>query len=400
MKVLFLNTYDDPVISGGGAEVILSLIAQGLSSCNIEPVILGTGPEPGLQQLERNGMRIWRAGIRNFYWPQPAVRRPMLARVLWHVADSFNFAMRPLLHQVLEAERPDVISVHNLAGWSVAAWGVIAKFGIPIVQVLHDSYLICGRSTMYTGCGNCIGQCGSCRLLRLPHRNACKHLSAVVGVSRFILDRHLSQGYFCNVPIQRVIHDARDKNILGLDAVAPVYRSEALRIGFIGRLHPSKGIELLLQAFSEADISGAALWVAGIGKSDYEKELRTRWKSEKIRFLGRVTPQEFYPQVDMVVVPSLLHDTFPGVVFEAFAFGKPVIGARRGGIPEMITDGENGFLFEPDRPDDLANAMRKLVHDSGLRARMGQVARVSAQPFLDKDAWVGRYADLYKEISK
>lgn len=100
-----------------------------------------------------------------------------------------------------------------------------------------------------------------------------------------------------------------------------------------------------------------------------------------------------------MVVPSLWHDTFPGVVFEALAFGKPVVGARRGGIPEMIHAGENGLLFEPDRPEELVAALRRLAGDTALRARMGQAARASARPFLDWDGWMAQYHAIYERLA-
>ncbi|QCQ20831.1 glycosyltransferase [Desulfoglaeba alkanexedens] len=106
----------------------------------------------------------------------------------------FKFKTKNVVHtwifllRVLEIERPDVVSIHNLPGWSAAAWTTIAEKGIPSVQVLHDSYAICPKSTMYReGSGNCARQCISCRLLRLPHRRLSRRVSAVVRFSRYIL---------------------------------------------------------------------------------------------------------------------------------------------------------------------------------------------------------------------
>lgn len=398
MKILFLNLFDDPA-EGGGAEMTLHHLTQGVLRRGVEPVMLSIGTEPGLHRADRNGVRIWRAGLRNLYRPDLKRRAHPAARAVWHLLDSYNAPMQPLLRRVLQAEQPDVVSIHNLPGWSAAAWQTVAARGIPSVQVLHDAYNLCPKSTMYrAGRGNCAGQCAGCRLLRLPHRALSRRVSAVVGVSRFILDRHLQAGYFAGVPVQRVIHDARDAAELGV-ADAPVRTAgAALRIGFIGRLDPTKGVEPLLDAFAAAHLPDAELWLAGDGQADYVEPLRARHADGRVRFLGRVAPRNFYPQVDIVVVPSLWHDTFPGVVFEALAFGKPVIGARRGGIPEMIRGGENGLLFEPDRPGELVAALRCLAGDATLRARMGQAARDSARPFLDRDGWIAQYQTLYQSI--
>ena len=397
-KILFLNLYDDPA-DGGGAEMTLRHLTGGVAERGLEPVMLATSAGRGLHQIERNGLRIWRAGLRNLYWPgrEP---RGAAARVLWHTLDSYNPTMQPMLRRVLEIEQPDVVSIHNLPGWSAAAWNTIAEMGIPSVQVLHDSYAICPKSSMFRAGRNCSRQCIDCRLLRLPHRRLSNRVSAVVGVSHYILDRHLQEGYFRHVPIRQVIHNARDALELGVAAPTPPRDPNApLRIGFIGRLDPTKGVEVLLVAFKQMQVPGVELWIAGNGKADYEQGLRASWGDPRVRFLGRVTPRDFYPQVDVVVVPSLWNDTFPGVVFEALAFGRPVIGSRRGGIPEMIREDENGLLFEPDRPGELLAALLLLAGDPGLRFRLGEAARDSARPFLDRRSWVENYIDLYHQVS-
>lgn len=400
MKVLFLNVLDDPEI-GAGVEMTLHHLTQGLIQNGIEPVMLSTTKEPGLHQTSRNGIKIWRAGVRNIYQPDLKHRHHPAARALWHFFDSYNAAMQPLLRRVLAVEQPDVISLHNLAGWSAAVWQTIAALGIPSVQVLHDAYNICPKGSMYReDRGNCSAQCFSCRLLRLPHRTLSRRLSAVVGVSEYILARHLQAGYFREVPIQRIINNARDPADLGITDTANRPPDGTFRIGFIGRLDPTKGIETLLHSFRAASLGSAELWIAGTGDTNYELRLQAHYSDPRIRFLGRVSPRDFYPNVDVIVVPSLWHDTFPGVVFEALAFGKPVIGSRRGGIPEIIQNGENGFLFEPDSPSELTNLIRTIAVDDDLRTRLNLTALKSANRYLDRKDWVNSYLNIYKQVSK
>ena len=400
MKILQLNLFDDPA-EGGGTEVTMGNLARGLQAAGHEVVMLATGHAAGLHTAERDGIRIWRAGLRNVYRPDLRQQPPAAARVLWHVLDSYNLAMQPLLRQVLRTERPDVVSVHNLPGWSAAAWQITAREGIPMVQVLHDSYAICQKSSMYReGHGNCANQCAGCRLLRLPHRALSRKVSAVVGVSRYILDRHLREGYFAGVPIQRVIHNARDPGKLGVLDAPPRAAGDALRFGYMGRLEAAKGIAPLLKAFTAAALPQAELWVAGNGKPEVVEPLRQRYAQAPVRFLGRVAPRDFYPHIDVMVVPSVWNEPLGMVVAEALAFGKPVIGSRRGGIPEMIRAGENGLLFEPDRPGELVAALRQLAGDATLRARMGEAARASARPFLDRDGWIAQYQVLYEQIAQ
>ena len=398
MKILFVNLLDDPA-DGGGAEVTIKNLMLGLKQQGSEPMILSTSATPGLHETERDGLRVWRAGIRNLYWPGKTVRPHAHWRRLWHLIDSYNPLMQGYLRRVIAIERPDVISLHNLPGWSSATWQTVYRAGIPSVQVLHDQYALCPSSAMFKHGRNCASQCPSCRLLRLPHRALSRKVGAVVGVSRFILDRHLSFGYFANVPVQTVIHNARDAQALGLDTADQVPKPHTgIRIGFIGRLDLTKGIDRLIAAFESLDLPASELWIAGSGKADHEAALRALARSPKVRFLGRLAPRDFYPEVDFVVVPSVWNEPLGMVVAEALAFGKPVLGSTRGGIPEMIQNGVNGFLFDPDDPHALRDLLARLAaHPEQLRV-MSSAARVSAVPFLDMRRWVTDYLNLYQRL--
>ena len=397
MKILFLNTFDDPV-DGGGTEVTLWTLMRSLVSAGHQCILLSTTREAGIRYEERDGVRVWRAGIRNVYWPSKNSKRPSsFSRLLWHGIDSYNPFMQSYLRKVISEEKPDVVSIHNLPGWSAAAWKTLRQLGIPCVQVLHDQYALCAKSSMYNDGDNCDQPCVSCRALRLPHRAMSQSVSAVVGVSRFVLDRHLHFGRFTQVKHREVIHNVRMARNLGIGKSSQPH--EGFRVGFIGRLDPSKGVEGLLGAFARYERKDAELWIAGNGDKEYENALRRLSAADsRVRFLGRKSPEQFYPNVDIVVVPSLWNDTFPGVVFESFAFGKPVIGARRGGIAEMLHDEWNGLLFEPSEEGELLDAIKRLGSDDAERKAMADRCRESARPFLDVTSWVSDYVALYERL--
>lgn len=398
MKILFVHSLADPE-KGGGAEQTLWTLMRGMSDAGHDCVLLATSDTSGLRRYEHDGITVWEAGIRNVYWPYHKKRPAVPIRLLWHMLDSYSPWMQVYLKKIVAEEKPDVASLHNLPGWSAASWSTLVDLDIPTIQVLHDYYPICVKATMYHSSQNCIGQCGSCRVFRLPHRNLSRKIQAIVGVSHFILERHRSLGYFADVPIQRMIHNAREPQALGVDTPSQQgTQRNGLRFGYIGSLLPSKGIEPLLNAFVTADLLDTELWVAGSGRQDYETRLHSIVTDKRVRFMGRVTPRDFYSQVDVVVAPSLWNEPLGMVVAEALAFGKPVIGSKRGGIPEMISDGENGLLFEPDAPDELAGCLRLMHGDSELRACLTLNAQPSSAPFMDIVAWIKRYEALYDEV--
>lgn len=373
---------------------------QALREAGHQCALLATSTSHGLAREEREGITVWRAGLKNLYYPTPATKgdRPVVSRALWHLQDSYNPWMQRAVRRVVMSERPDVACVHNICGWSAAIWGTLHRLHVPAVQVLHDYYGICPKSTMYRRGENCSKQCRDCALLRLPHRRLSRRVSAVVGVSQFVLKQHLSLGYFDTVKLRRVIH-----NVLPLSKVPPPHmplKPEHLgvRFGFIGRLSPVKGVDRLIRAFSRLGATYAELWVAGDGGSGYARELQSLAEGARVRFLGRVAATDFYKEVDVVLVPSAWNDPLPTVVIEAFASGRPVIATRRGGIPELIEDGENGLLVNPDDPDELYNAMRRLQVDDGLRQRLAAGASRAALRHLDVRGWASQYTRILEEV--
>ena len=396
MKILYVNGFGERHGHGGAEETLWTLMC-GMRDAGHQCVLLATSAERGLARSEQEGITVWKAGIRNLYWPNPRNRRQPAIRALWHLQDSYNPWMQGYVRRVVRAERPDIVSLHNLPGWSAATWRTLSRLGIPAVQVLHDYYAICPRTTMYTNGRNCTDQCRSCEALRLPHHALSRRLTAVVGVSQYILDAHRRLGYFAGAPIQRVIHNVRAPETLGCDNIGGIPPHSGVRFGFIGTLTASKGVSELIDAFLQAAIPNSELWIAGSGHPEYEHGLHVQANGDsRIRFLGRVTPAEFYPWVDVVVIPSRWNEPLGMVVPEAFAFGKPVIGSQRGGIPEMIRAGDNGLLFEPEHPQELSTAMRCLATDAALRQRMASAARESARPFLNLGRFTTAYEDVYR----
>jgi glycosyltransferase involved in cell wall biosynthesis len=171
-----------------------------------------------------------------------------------------------------------------------------------------------------------------------------------------------------------------------------------VRFGYIGGLVPAKGVELLLRTFSHlAGLTDISLVIAGSGSSDYVRKLE-QYKTDNIHFLGYSSPEVFFSNIDILVVPSLWNDTLPTVVFESLVNGVPVIGSSRGGIPEMIEDGKNGFLFDPDRPEELAGLIRKISAQPALLDAMQLAALQSAPRFMDIKSWIDKYINLFSKM--
>jgi glycosyltransferase involved in cell wall biosynthesis len=191
-------------------------------------------------------------------------------------------------------------------------------------------------------------------------------------VSRFILQRHVELGYFRHAQQEVIFNSYRPPD---LPPPRVVGDTRCLRLGFLGRLVDYKGIELLLDVLrTEMAQENWELAIAGSGQAGYEAELRRRYAEPRVRFLGWVPPERLLNQVDVLVVPSLWEEPLSRAVIESHCHGVPVIGANRGGIPELIQEERTGLLFEPTQPAGLARAIRRFLEDPDLARRMGREA--------------------------
>jgi len=395
MKILYINALYAPYVAGG-AEISLKLIVEGMQAKGHEVAVLSMVPEPGLHVDWVDGVKVYRAGLRNGYWPFAKDRPSKFRRFLWHLRDAYNPAMRRYVREVLQQEKPTVVSCHNLVGWSISAWDEIHRAGIPIVQVLHDMYLLSPDSTLFNQEQVGLAQDLTRRLLRRRHKRESNSVKAVVGISRSVLERFITQGYFRNVR-QYVVHNARD-----IPAISqPRLRKEgqSLTVGYIGTLSTAKGVEWLIRQFKASGIEGR-LHIAGRGKEDDLAHFRQlAGNDERIHFVGYVNSSDFYATVDVLVVPSIWEEPLGMVAVEGLAANLPVIASNRGGLRETVADGVNGILCDPDRPDSLGDALITLWRDVALYNRLATGARSSIGEYLSVERMITEYERVLQTMT-
>lgn len=172
-------------------------------------------------------------------------------------------------------------------------------------------------------------------------------------------------------------------------------------VGAIGRLEEHKGFQHLIEAFGmlAKEVEGAGLVLVGSGS--WEPELRRQAEelgaiSSQIHFTGHLDNVDtIYPAFDTVVLPSTTsYETFGQSLVEAMAFYVPVVGSRVGGIPEIITEGENGFLVPPGDAETLARTLVKLAGDRELRHRLSRTGRRTVEQYFREDTMLDRL-ELY-----
>jgi glycosyltransferase involved in cell wall biosynthesis len=386
LKILIVSSTYEPFLVGG-AERVAQTLATSLTREGHRVVVVTTQPHGESCDREVDGVSVHYVPVRNLYRPFSDYRPPVIAQAVWRLVDSYNFPMLAVLTKIIDQEAPDVVNTHNMLGFSVAVWSASDRLDVPIVHTLHDQYLLCHRSTMFKNGRNCSRQCQSCLVMGFPRKHASRHVDVAVGVSKFILGRHKRFGYFRSSESMVIYNTGLVDCSRAMRRRVP---GEKMRFGFLGQIIPTKGVHALIDAFLTEPLLDAELWIAGRGDSSYEYELRRRTQGlDNIRWLGYVKPSELFENIDVLVVPSVWHDTAPLVVLEAASYAVPVLGSDCGGIPELIGP-SSGWTFDAGDPSALRNALIHCTQVSAQLPEMGQACIDYARQLNSSD-WCNQY---------
>lgn len=359
MKVILVNTlyYPDQV---GGAEMSVQLLAEGLvqQGHDVSVVCLSRGLSPRFERVK--GVKVFRIKLFNLYWPFGKVKAGPVARLVWHILEIFNPVMVWRFSSIVKTVRPDIVHTNNVHGFSTGIWVYLSIKRLPIVHTIRDYALMCSRGSLYRAEKRCESLCLDCKLLCRVKRKHTRHVSTVVGISQYVLDRHIKQKFFTGRHTEIVVHNSVADSVQLIDKIHCQQSKHEFVFGFIGRLVAEKGVMDLVSSFNRlrqqyADI---ALVIAGVGNDEYESILKEA-SGESIEFLGHVDPQTFYKSVNAVVVPSLWDEPFGRTVAEALAAGCAVICSNRGGLPELANGRANCQIFDPQIEGALLGALKR-----------------------------------------
>lgn len=401
----------------GGTEVYVGNLARDLKALGVETVV--AAPSETSRAYTTDGLRIRRY----------AVAGDVIDMLqLYGVGDALaanEFA------KILDEETPDLVHLHAYTrGVSLRLVQAAKQRCIPVVFTYHTPTVSCQRGTlMLWGTSLCDGRlevkrCAGCTL----HGHGMpRPLAGVVGrlpptVGRWLGNHGLQGSIGTALRMSELIQARHDvlrrmmtevdrivavckwvQEVLVLNGVPPTkvslsrhgIQSESkqaapaepsaaheaqheTRIAFVGRLDPTKGLDVLIRAFRMASTMRARLDVYGIIQSPanaaYDSEMQSLAVGDpRISFRGPIPPGETVSRLrdyDILAVPSHLLETGPLVVLEAFAAGIPVIGWNLGGIAELVHHGVNGLLVESDSVTRWVEALQQVANDAGLRARL------------------------------
>lgn len=338
----------------------------------------------------------------------------------------------------LHHTRPDV--VHLQSGYLLGAPTLAAarRTGTPVVLTLHDYWFACPRVTLRHPSGAICsgpspGKCAWCLTAdQRRHRwldamsggaltrgrdkswlwrtfvgddggavierqqllaGLLDSAAAVLAPTRFVANRVAATGF----PADRIVTSRCGMPPLSRHVPA---RADGLRLAYIGQVAPHKGIHLLIQAVRALDDRAVSLQIHGplTPYPEYVAHLRSLAAGDpRIAFRGpyrREALPDLFAAADVVVAPSTWHEVAALVIQEAQASGVPVLASNLGGSPELIRDGVDGLLFDPETPGDLERQLRRLLDEPGLLRALAAAAPTPRTIDEEVDALLALYASL------
>lgn len=385
---LISGLYPPEVI--GGAERHVKTIAERLISKghSVSVITSRHSSRKNYTEYERtsiNNVDVFRFTPLNLYSRIEYQESATWKKPIVHTIDLWNPHCYLMIRRILSKLDPDIVHVHTFKGLSNAAFAAAEKNQQPILHTLHDYALLHVRGDLFKD-GSIIEPGKFLSPYQLFNRNTIEpYVDRILAPSQFIIAKHHSEGLLRDVPCTWLplgVEHKESDNPLGKRTQST---SDQFRVLYTGQLHARKGVDLLIKAFSELKDDSLRLDILGKGPDRIALE-QLASNDDRIRFHGFVSEsqlEQFYAQADLAVVPSRWYDNSPLVIYESYSQGTPVLGANIGGIPELIDQGNTGYLFEPDNIHSLKDSLLK-AYNTGTEKMAQQAYQKSKQLTLEK----------------
>jgi glycosyltransferase involved in cell wall biosynthesis len=285
---------------------------------------------------------------------------------------------RPAVSEALEQFRPDLVHVVNPAVLGLGGIWLAKSRNLPLVASYHTHL---PKYLEHYGMG--MLEPLLWELLKAAHNQASLNLCT-------------STAMVAELAAKGIQHTALWQRGVDTDLFRPELRNDRMRarlhgphddtgnlLLYIGRLSAEKQIERIRPVLEAMPQTRLAL----VGDGPHRQQLERCFEGTPTTFVGYLAGQDLasaYACGDAFLFPSST-ETLGLVLLEAMAAGCPVVGADRGGIPDIVSDGENGCLYDPDQPHSLTTAVQRLLGESQTRSCLRQAARQEAERW----GWAG-----------
>jgi len=399
MKVLVANNY---YYLRGGCERVMFNDIQALSDHGVDIVPFSAADPANIA-----------TPYSTYFVPGADIRATTLLRRAGAAAEAISCRRTcDAFDNMLAETQPDLVHCHNIYGrLSTSILAVARKRNIPAVLTVHDYKVVCPSYLMLKKgkpCSACIdGRYYRCAINRCHKGQLAAsavyaieayyaRLSGNYGaVSTFLCPSHFIAGLLrqSGIDEERIMYLP---NCVEPDDYSPSY--EGRYVLSVGRLSHEKGLPTFLEAMIGTKIP---VRVAGTGPMEASLREMAEKDGGSIVLEGHCEGArlaDLYRNAAFVVVPSEWYENAPMSILESFAYGKPVIGTRIGGIPELITEGEHGYLVDPGSPEQLRTAICRLWNDRNAQRYMGRNARRLVETRFAQSARTASLLNIYKTV--
>lgn len=357
--------------------------------------------------LQRNGHN-----VKALTFDNKTIKTPF-QKIIAALMTPFNFASAKLLQQTIDAFQPEIIHVHNFFPIaSPSIFYVARKNNIAIVMTLHNYRLICPNALLYTQnsiCEKCIHHsfaiygvakgCYRSSKLQTFVLASSTFLHNILGTWRKKIDILITLTPFAQQIFLRSALNVDEKQFI----IKPNF-VEDYGIGtakeeytlFVGRLSEEKGIEILLEAFKQLPYP---LYIVGTGPLE-SLVIECSKQYHNIHYLGHQTKNDVITtmkKAKVVVVPSIVYETFGMIIIEAFSTGTPVLCSNKGAMAEIVENGYSGLHFNLGDANDLSLKLNSFYNDLDTYQHMcinaRQVYESTYTPDINYDNLMGIYND-------
>lgn len=397
LRILLITNLFPPVVSGG-YEIEAKQISDMLSAWGHEMVILTSDYQSqGVQEDVSYPV------LRQLRLLCP-FDQPVLSPRRWDRLLTYGHNYKTT-RRVLQEIHPEIIFHWSPLRIGLGPARAAQAAGLPVAWRLGDLGLasFVARPVAFDPLGLCrwivdAAILSKCTLAGLP-------LNFVSCITRATKEELIARG----VPVE-----AAEVNYKGIpmekfplkQAVGEL--SNPIRILFVGRLHPEKGVPTLIEATHQ--VAGrlsipVSLTIAGTGADDYVRQLRAQAESgaAKVSFLGYIDYDSIgsvYRSHDLYVLPSLIAEGFASTLQEALASGLPSISTSHGGQAELLIHEQNSLLFKAGDAEELAAQLMRLIEDRELRRHIARGGRQLAESMYSLEAYGRRTESFLKTVSR
>ena len=400
MKLLFIASLFEPTLGGGAAKVVYDL-AHGMVEAGNDVSVITTSTKKDEKIFFDGKIKIHKIHAPNLYWIYEKDQNSNLRKAIFQLIDIWNPLVKKKVKYIIKNENPDIVHVHKLRGLSPSVWAAADEVRVQkIIHTCHDYELISPQGAL-------VGKIGDLSLQRtFPmnyYQNIRAHLSKKVtdglAPSNYLIEKHIEYGFFTRAK-DIVIPNSHGYSLSQIKEHKSLNNTKKpeLKILFIGRLVKEKGGEIICDVTKKLSQQGKQILLDIIGTGDFEKELKEKFsQTTRIAFHGALHGQiknDYIRNCDLLIFPSTWPESFGIVIIEAFAFGKPVVASNIGAIPELIKDGYNGFLFEPNKIEQLENLIIKIYNNKTILDEMRDNCFRSAERFCLEN-FIDKHLEIY-----